>query len=261
MKITVLGSGASLGVPSAGGFWGRCDPDETRNKRSRASILVEKNETALLIDATNDLRTQLVKTNTQYLDALLLTHHHSDHTSGIDDLRGIAFHNNMTIPLYADEKTLGLLKERGPYRFFKGDDGVYVPFLDPKVVEAGAHLRIGDIDIQTFDQDHGTTRTLGFRFGDFAYSVDVVNLDDAAFDALAGVETWVVDAAGYHREHVTTHANFERIMKWVDRIKPKMTYLTVLTSHMDYKTLCDELPPHIRPAYDGLEILPGTNVG
>jgi phosphoribosyl 1,2-cyclic phosphate phosphodiesterase len=96
--------------------------------------------------------------------------------------------------------------------------------------------------------------SLGMRFGDFAYSVDVADLDDKALTALEGIEYWAVDASAYHKDKVVTHANLKRVLGWVERLKPKMTYLTVLSTHMDYKTLCDELPPHVRPAYDGLEI-------
>src|SRR5690606_4462570 len=102
--------------------------------------------------------------------------------------------------------------------------------------------------------DHTTCTSLGFRFGKFAYSVDVAELSDQSLAKLKGIETWVVDASSYNKETVMTHANLQRVKAWTDILKPKMTYITVLTTHMDYQTLCDELPPHIRPAYDGLEI-------
>jgi phosphoribosyl 1,2-cyclic phosphate phosphodiesterase len=121
-------------------------------------------------------------------------------------------------------------------------------------------FRIGDIDVESFEQDHMTCASLGFRFGKIAYSVDIAELNEQSLEALEGVETWIVDAAGYQREAVLTHANIQRVKKWVERLKPKMTYLTVLSTHMDYKTLCDELPPHIRPAHDGLVIDTETNV-
>ena len=117
----------------------------------------------------------------------------------------------------------------------------------------------GDIPVQSFEQDHGTCASLGFRFGAFTYSVDVMNLSEKSLAALKGVETWIVDGGGYQREVPTTHANLKRVFEWVEILKPKMTYLTVLTTYMDYKTLCEELPPHIRPAHDGMEIEMGTN--
>ena len=102
--------------------------------------------------------------------------------------------------------------------------------------------------------------SLGFRFGDFAYSVDVAELSEKSLEVLKGVETWIVDGAAYEKDAVVTHANIKTVMEMGGNTEAEeMTYLTVLTTHMDYKTLCDELPPHIRPAWDGMEIEMGTN--
>ncbi len=259
MKITILGCGASLGTPAAGGFWGKCDPAEPKNKRTRASILVQSEKTNLLIDATVDVRTHLNRLNLKKLDGLLISHAHSDHVNGLDDLKVISYHSNQLIDAYSDHETLEEIDRRWPYLFKPKDDGIYVEFMRKNVVGYHEKFRVGDIDIATFEQDHTTCSTIGFRFGKFAYSVDVANLSEESLQALEGVETWVVDAAAYQKEAVLTHANLQRIYKWTERLKPKMTYLTVLTTHMDYKTLCNELPPHIRPAYDGMVIDTETN--
>lgn len=259
MKITVLGCGSSMGTPAAGGFWGRCDPAEPRNERSRASILVAGDGTVLLVDATYDLRLQLNRHRVQHIDGVLLTHSHSDHIAGIDDLRSLAYRGEMKIDVYTDQETMDELARRRPYLFAPTHEEVYVPFLEQKVIPAAGRFTAGGIGVESFVQDHMTCHSLGFRFGDFAYCVDVANLDDKALAALKGVETWIVDGGGYHRKEPTTHANIRRVMEWADILKPKMTYITVLSTHMDYKTLCDELPPHIRPAWDGMEIVMGTN--
>jgi phosphoribosyl 1,2-cyclic phosphate phosphodiesterase len=259
MKITVLGCGGSMGTPAAGGFWGRCDPQEPRNHRTRASIMVEDAGTRLVVDAGYDLRQQLNRHNISNLDALLLSHAHSDHINGIDDLRAIAYNHEKMIPTYCSRETLEMLTRQLPYLFDPGPHRVYTPFIDPQVIAPDGPFRAGNIDVVSFTQGHLVCDSLGFRFGDFAYSVDVVELSAQSLNALKGVETWIVDAGAYRKEKPTTHANLKRMMEWVDIVRPKMTYLTVLTSHMDYKTLCDELPPHIRPAWDGLEIAPGTN--
>ena len=247
-----------MGTPSAGGFWGRCDPAEPRNERSRASIMVEHEGTCVLVDASYDLRLQMNRHKVQNIDALLLTHAHSDHISGIDDLRGVAFRHEKMIDLRTNQETMDELRQRAPYLFL-GEHEVYTPFLQPTVIGGYDAFRIGNMDIQSFEQDHKVCTSLGFRFGDLAYSVDMVDLNEKSLAALKGVETWIVDGGAYQRETVTTHANLKRVMNWVDILKPKMTYVTVLSQHMDYKTLCDELPPHIRPAWDGLEIESGTN--
>ena len=259
MKITILGCGGSFGTPAAGGFWGKCDPEEPRNNRTRASILVQSEKTNLLIDATVDVRTQLNRLNLKKLDGLLVTHAHSDHVNGVDDLKVISYHSNQLIDVYSSHETLEEMDRRWPYLFAPKAGGIYVEFMRKNAIDYYQQFRVGDIDIDTFEQDHTTCSTLGFRFGKFAYCVDVVNLSEEALKALEGIETWVIDGAAYQKEGTLTHANIQRIKKWTERLKPKMTYLTVLSTHMDYKTLCDELPPHIRPAYDGMVIEMGTN--
>lgn len=260
MKVTVLGCGASLGTPAAGGFWGKCNPDEPKNRRTRASLLVQSETTNILVDATVDLRTHLNRLNLKNIDGVLISHAHSDHVNGIDDLRVIAFHHNKLIDLYSNHETLEEIDRRWPYVFQPKADGIYVEFLRKNVIDNHQKFRIGDIDVESFEQDHMTCASLGFRFGKIAYSVDMADMNEQSLAALEGVETWIVDAAGYQRDAVLTHANLQRVKKWVELLKPKMTYLTVLTTHMDYKTLCDELPPHIRPAYDGLVIDTEGNV-
>lgn len=258
MKITVLGCGSSMGTPAAGGFWGRCDPAEPRNTRSRASILVEEEGTRILVDTSYDLRLQLNRHRIQDIDALLLSHAHSDHVNGIDDLRAIAFHRAKMIPVYSNKETLDELAQRFPY-ILGGAHEVYTPFIVPRAVGNRDAFDVGGIRVESFEQDHLVCKSLGFRFGAFAYSVDVMGLDDRSLEALKGVETWLVDASSYHKESPGTHATLRQVRAWVDIVKPKMTYLTVLSTHMDYRTLCDELPPHIRPAWDGMEIETGTN--
>lgn len=254
MKFTVMGSGASGGTPMAGGFWGRCDPNEPRNERTRASLLVETDEATIVIDTSYDLRQQLNKYKIQKIDAVFLTHQHADHTNGIDDLKAVAYHHARKIPVYANDYTASDIERRWSYLFEESSaGGIYKGFLEKNIVTPYVPFSVGDIDVLPFEQDHRTCMSLGFRFGDFAYSVDVFNLDEKALQALEGVDTWVVDAGGYMKEPIA-HANIQNIISWTERLKPRVTYITALSTHMDYKTLCEELPPHIRPAYDGLEI-------
>ncbi len=254
MKVTILGCGASLGTPAGGGFWGKCDPDEPKNHRTRASILVQSETTDVLVDTTVDLRTHLNRLNLKKMDGVLISHAHSDHVNGVDDLKVISYHSNKLIDIYSNSETLEEMDRRWPYLFRPKADGIYVEFLKKNPIGNYQKFRIGDIDIESFEQDHKTCQSLGFRFGKLAYSVDVADLNAQSLAALHGIETWIVDAAAYEKEAILTHANIQRIKKWVEILKPKMTYLTVLTTHMDYHTLCAELPPHIQPAYDGMVI-------
>lgn len=255
MKFTLLGSASSFGTPAAGNFWGTCDPSEPRNRRNRACLLAESATTRILIDATPDLRQQLNAFDVKNVDAVLLTHGHSDHINGVDDLRSLALNNNgAPVQVYGDQETIAEVSRRWPYAFAAENPEYYSAFGKAHILPRYGTLQVGDIDIRIFEQDHVVMKSLGYRMGDFAYSVDMAYLNEDSLQALAGIKTWVVDGSGYKRDRTLTHATFKQIFEWVERLKPEMTYISVLTTHMDYKTLCDELPPHIRPAYDGLVI-------
>lgn len=260
MKITVLGCGGSLGVPASGGFWGTCDPNEPKNHRTRASILVQSATTNVLVDTSYDLRDQLNRHKVQSLDGVLITHGHNDHVNGIDDLRPIAYHHNTRLDLFANAETLEEIHRRWPYLFEPKFGGIYTEFVQKREIQNYDKFTVGDIGVESFEMDHKTILALGYRFEDFAYCVDVAELNEKSLEKLKGIETWIVDAAAHYKEKIGTHANIQRVIQWAEILKPKMTYLSVLTTHMDYKTLCDELPPHIRPAYDGMEIDMTSNV-
>ncbi len=252
IKATIMGCGSSLGVPAAGNFWGECSPDNPKNRRTRSSLLLESQNTNVLVDTTVDVRDHLNHHNINRLDGIIYSHAHSDHINGMDDLRVISYAMQHPIKAYSNQPTSDELHRRFDYVFHGGQE-IYRPFMDLDVVDYGPH-RIGDIRMDLFRQDHGTCDTIGIRINDFAYSVDMVDLDDEALKALKGVKTWVVDAAGYKRseEDIYTHANLARIEKWAEYLDVDQVYLIVLTGMMDYDVLCRELPAHIRPAYDGL---------
>lgn len=253
-KVTILGCGASAGVPIIGNDWGNCNSHNPKNKRTRSSIFIEYDSTKLLVDTSPDMRQQLIDNSISTLDAVFYTHEHADHTHGMDDLRVIYYHNGQTsIPVYSDERCMNELQQRFPYLFGIGQNAAtpkdFNAFLEPHVIDLSL-LTIGDITLKPFLQDHGTITTLGFRIDDFAYSTDAVYLDDAAFDALNGVKVWVVDCLRMTPSNV--HAHLDRTLEWIDRVKPEQAYFTQMSKDLDYDTLCSILPDHIRPAYDGL---------
>lgn len=249
--VTILGCGSSVGVPTVGGNWGQCDPDNPHNRRLRSSILIESGATTILFDTSPDLRQQMLRTGTQDIAAVLYSHVHADHVHGIDDLRGFCFLNRKSIPVYGFPEVTESLTTRFPYLFRGPKDGSKPPFLTAHTVEAGP-LALGGLSFTLLEQDHTVCRTLGFRLGNFAYTPDVKNLSDAVFDQLQGVETWVVSCI--RREPHIAHAHLETILQWIDKVGPQRAYLTHMNNSMDYATLCAELPDHIRPAHDGLKL-------
>lgn len=255
MKFTILGCGGSTGVPIIGNDWGDCNPNESKNERSRASILVQSDNTNLLIDAAVEVRQQLSRISLKKLDGVLFTHAHADHINGFDDLKQFAYNAGQLLKVYGTQETLDEISVRHSYAYCPVDNNacLYKPFVENSVIDYYTDLKIGDIDIKTFKQDHYLCNTVGYRFGDVAYSVDMKNLDEEALEALKGVKIWIVDSYGYHHAGVT-HANLEQIFGWLEILKPEMTYCTVLNNKMDYNKLCKELPDNVRPCYDGMVI-------
>lgn len=252
MRVTILGCGSSAGVPVIGVGWGRCNPENPKNIRLRASIAVQEGETTLIVDTTPDFRTQCLTANIQHIDGVLYTHAHADHTHGIDDLRPVAYHQEAPIPIYADQATLDFLYERFGYAFPQKEEvlDIYRAFLHPHLIQGP--FQVGRIPVDSFLQDHGHSLSLGYRFGKIAYSTDVVELDEAAFKTLEGVEVWVVDCIDDSVR--PTHAHLEKTLKWIERVRPKRAYLTHMALTLDYDALCAQLPPGVEPAYDGLVI-------
>jgi phosphoribosyl 1,2-cyclic phosphate phosphodiesterase len=252
MKVTILGCGPSTGVPALGPDWGDCDDAEPRNRRRRASLLVECRGKTLLIDTSPDLREQLLDAGVSRLDALILTHAHADHLHGIDDLRSVNRLMKRAIPLYADARTLDEVRHRFGYVFepIPSDGFFYKPHLDPHAID-GPFIAAG-LPIVPFVQDHGFSTTLGFRIGALGYSTDVVELDETAFAALAGVEVWIVDCL--RREPHPTHSHVAKSVAWIARLGPRRAVLTHMDRQLDYRRLAAELPPGVEPGYDRLVI-------
>lgn len=252
MRVTILGCGASGGVPVGTGEWGECDPKNPKNQRLRASIAVEKNETTLLVDTSPDMRKQCLNANIQKIDAVLYTHDHADHTHGIDDLRPFFYRHKMPIPVYGNEETMACLKNRFEYAFpaDKMRPDIYRYFAVSHIIE-GPFL-IGDIAIQPFVQSHGYSTSIGYRFEKIAYSTDVVDLGEDAFRILEGVDVWIVDCIAMDPR--PTHSHLAKTLEWIERVRPRQAYLTHMSPLLDYDKLLKKLPKGVEPAYDGLVI-------
>ena len=255
MQVTILGSGGSSGTPAVDWGWGRCDPDNIKNRRTRPSILVEKGTTRILVDSTPDLREQLLAARVREIDAVLYTHAHADHLHGIDDLRAINRAVNAPLDTYADAKTLDVIRTRFSYVLEPLNEGArfyYKPTLAPHEIIDGDLFLIGELEIAAFAQDHGFSTTLGFRFGPAAYTTDVVELSEEAFERLAGVRLWIIGTLVDHPH--PTHCDVDKALTWIERIGPDRAVLSHLGGDLDYATLAARLPEGVEPAYDGMRI-------
>jgi len=256
MKMTILGCGGSGGVPLAGGVaggtWGACDPGNPKNRRRRVSILVEAAGTRILVDTSPDLRRQLIDNEITALDAVVYTHDHADHTHGVDELRYLSYVNQSPIDAFMDAKTRRSLTRRFDYIFTSScsASNPYKPMLNDRLIDGP--FEIGPVPVLPFTQQHGGTTSLGLRFGDIAYSTDASDLDEAAFDALAGVRIWLVDCL--RDEPHPTHSHFAKTLSWIARVKPERAILTHMNHQIDYAELLSRCPPGVEPGYDGLTV-------
>jgi phosphoribosyl 1,2-cyclic phosphate phosphodiesterase len=260
LKFTILGCGSSGGVPRPALGWGVCDPSNPKNRRRRTSLLVERHNgdgaTRVLVDTSPDLREQLIDAEVDWLDGVLYTHEHADHTHGIDDLRALFIKRRRRVDVYLDEPTAKVMRARFGYCFQSPPGSEYPPIVNEHRLEPGQRVTVngegGEITALPFLQEHGDIPSLGFRFGGLAYSCDLSNLPEASVAALTGVKVWIVDALRY-RPH-PSHFSVEDALTWIERIQPGRAILTNLHSDLDYDELRTKLPPHVEPAFDGLTI-------
>ncbi len=259
-KLTLLGTGSSGGVPRLGPHWGACDPKNPKNRRRRCAALVERisgrARTRVLVDTPPDLREQLIDADVDTIDGVLFTHDHADHTHGIDDLRMLAYNAKHRVDVHFDAATRESLVTRFGYCFETPKGSMYAPILNGHLISPPAIVRIngggGPIDALPVVQAHGDALSLGFRFGDIAYSPDISDLSVESQKQLLGLELWIVDALRYvpHPSHFTV----EQALEWIEILKPKRAILTHLHIDLDYETLRRQLPAHVEPAYDGMTV-------
>jgi len=248
MKIRVLGSGGSFGSPLAWGRNGNIDINNLNNFRTRSSILIEINNTNILIDTSPDLRQQLYSAKCTNIDAVLFTHIHSDHTSGLPDMRAISLINDKIIPAYMPNNMKDKILSH--YKFiFKGDKD-YRPFMEVRDIQN--KFFINNIEIQTFKHNHGSIDVQTYRIGKFAYSTDLKNFYENDLDNLQDLDLWVVGLL--RSDPHPSHAGFEQILDYIKYIKPKKTIFTHMTALLDEEKLISKCPKNVLPAFDGMEI-------
>ncbi|MBY0519920.1 MAG: MBL fold metallo-hydrolase [Sphingomonas sp.] len=252
MKVRILGSGTSSGVPRIGNDWGACDPLDSRNRRSRASIIVETANTRILVDTSPDMREQLIAAGVSDVDAVIWTHDHADHCHGIDDLRQLFHARGAPVRGFARPQTLAAITTRFAY-VFAGRSGYPATATVEPLDDA---LTIGDIAIGVVDQPHGSITSAGLRFDaggrSIGYATDFHVMTDDMASLYAGLDVWVVDAL--RRAPHPTHAHLAATLGWIATLKPGVAALIHMDQTMDYAMLAAELPPGVVPGHDGLEL-------
>lgn len=261
LRVTILGCGSSGGVPRATGDWGVCDPNEPKNRRTRCGLLLQKwrgeaggpeQATTVLIDTPPELREQLATAQPSHLDAVLISHDHADQVAGFDDIRAFFLKHRRVIPTWIDEPTRRTFMRRFDYAF-ESQSGY------PAIARVAGHLAPlvpvtidgpgGELEILPLEQNHGFSSSLGFRFGDAAYSNDVVAMPETTWERLNGLSLWIVDALR-DKPH-PTHAHVDLALEWITRAKPRHAVLTNMHIDLDYQELRARLPRGVEPAYDG----------
>ncbi|MGF6255713.1 MBL fold metallo-hydrolase [Ensifer sp. LBL] len=256
--FTILGCGSSPGVPRITGDWGACNPENPKNRRMRAALLVEQiapdgGRTSVVIDTGPDFRAQMVATNVRHIDAVIYTHAHADHLHGIDDLRGYVIENRRRVPIWADAYTMGRIREGFGYCLESPPGSGYPPIVEPHIIAddlppvviSGAG---GPIAFRPLMQFHGNIHSLGFRIGDFAYCSDVSDFPAETVAKLGGLDLLVIDTLQY--KFHPSHLSLVQSLGWIERLKPKRAVLTHMHVPLDYDTVQCETPDHIEPAYD-----------
>ena len=251
LGITVLGSGTSSGVPTIGCDCGVCASLDPRDKRLRPSILVRANGKNILIDTTPDFRQQALRAHIGRIDAILFTHSHADHIMGLDDVRPFNFRQRASIPIYGSEDTLRNIRDTFRYVFNENPAESAIPKLVCNVINERP-FRLFDREIQPIRLAHGSGTVYGFRFGSAAYLTDHNDIPQESMNQLHGLDVLFLDALR-HKPH-PTHSTVERSLRSVELLQPKRAFFTHICHDLPHRDTEASLPPHVRLAYDGLDI-------
>ncbi|MEK6643956.1 MAG: MBL fold metallo-hydrolase [Planctomycetota bacterium] len=251
IKITVLGSGTSHGVPMIACDCPVCTSTDPRDKRTRPSIIIESGDECLLVDTSPELRLQCIANDVRRVDAVLYTHHHIDHLAGLDDLRRFNWIQNAPLPCHGQPETLDRLRTMFAYAF--EDDPDY-PSSKPQLVlrEIDGPFQVGGTTITPIPLLHGSMPVLGFRVGRFAYCTDVSEIPRESWTLLEGLDVLILDALR-KRPH-PTHFNLEQAVDHARRIGARETFFTHIAHELGHEATNRELPVGMALAYDGQRI-------
>ncbi len=250
MRLTFLGTGTSTGVPVLGCHCATCTSADSRDKRTRPSVLLEFEGRVVVIDTSPDFREQGLREDLGRLDAVLFTHTHADHIFGLDDVRVFNFRQKQAIPIYGDQTSIDSIRRIFDYIFKGTYKGGGIPKLDPHVIDGPFELwgkRFTPLPVL-----HGDLPVLGFRFDHTAYVTDFSTIPEATMAMLEGLDALILDALR-HQPH-PTHSNVEHSLEIVNRLNPKRAFFTHIAHELSHAATDAALPANVRLAYDGLKI-------
>ena len=250
IKITFLGTGTSQGIPVIGSDHPVSFSDDLKDKRLRSSILIEYKDFNFVIDCGPDFRQQMLRTNCRKLDAIIFTHEHADHTTGIDDVRPYFFRQGK-IPIYLHERVLNSLHNRFAYIFDPKQKYPGAPDFEVNLINKENDFQILGLNMTPIEAVHYKLPVLGFRLGKFAYLTDVKTISDKEMLKLNGLDTLVINALRY--ESHPSHLNIDEALEIIDQVKPKQTFFTHISHNMGFhEEVCRSLPKSVSLAFDGL---------
>jgi phosphoribosyl 1,2-cyclic phosphate phosphodiesterase len=257
MQVLFLGTGTSYGVPMVACDCAVCRSEDPRNRRTRPSVLLRERGATLLIDASTDLRQQMLRHAVQRLDAVLLTHSHADHVLGLDDLRAFSGRQNAPLPVYANAETLQVVQRNFEYAFTEASNPARweVPRLRAFEMDGGAE--VCGVPVTAVPIWHGRRAILGYRIGGLAYLTDCSAVPEESFRLLGELDMLVVGAV--RLDPHPAHFNLAGALALVEKVKPRRAYFTHISHRLDHAVIEAGLPPNVRLAYDGLEVeAPGS---
>lgn len=248
MKVTFLGTGTSVGIPSIGCDCDTCLSKDSRDKRLRASILIEHHDHKIVIDTSTDFRYQALRIGLRRLDAVLFTHAHADHCFGLDDTRPLMFRNKTAIPVYASAVTWEGLRRVYAYAFQPSQSGV--PQIIPHTFEG--QFKLFGLKVMPLTVMHGNLPVTAFRIGGFAYVTDCNVIPEETLSELRGLDVLVIDALRFKKH--PTHMTLDEALGYIEYLKPHRALLTHISHDIKHQDTSGHLPENVEIAIDGLEV-------
>jgi len=249
LKITFLGTGTSQGIPVIGSSLPVCLSKDKRDKRLRASILLEWEENTYVVDCGPDFRYQMLRANAQKIEGILFTHEHADHTSGLDDMRPFSFQLG-TVPIYAQKSVLENLAARFDYIFKDKNKYPGAPSVQQNIIE-NTPFYINNLEVMPIEVQHGKLTILGFKFKNLAYLTDVKSITAVEKKKLKDLDVLIINALKFKAHH--SHLNLEEALELVKELNPKKTYLTHISQYLGFHAEVEKnLPKNVYLAYDEL---------